>query len=240
MDSLSVAEPIVFVVHSDPTVRRSVAALSAKWKIETFVTVSGFRRRRGVDGAACAILDITLPDGCGLTLQTHLAAHHPEISVVFISRHADVRSGVGAMKRGAVDFLTMPVVHAELSAAVDRAIARSSIVVAQVAELNALRLSYVTLTEREREVMSLVAIGLMNKQIAWRLGISEITVKAHRGKVMQKMAARSLADLVTKAAKLALTPSNITGNFLEEAVYHRPFHYSLPSLSHGIPAHNAA
>ena len=155
---------------------------------------------------SCLVLDVMLADMCGLELQARLSDTRPDIAIVFAAAGADVAVGVRAMKAGAVDFLTIPVDEQEVLRAVDRALVQSGEALSRDAGLEGLRTDYRSLSRREREVMALVTAGLLNKQAGGELGISEITVKAHRGNVMRKMKARTFADLVKQAGRLALAP----------------------------------
>jgi FixJ family two-component response regulator len=204
---MSNGKPIVFVVDDDDSVRRSLELLidSATWQPETFGSAQAFLARPRVQSPHCLVLDVQLPDLSGLDLQA-LVADRTGMPIIFISGHGDVPITVRAMKAGAVEFLTKPFDDAVLLNAIATALDRSRAALAVEAELLALRAEYAALSQRQREVMALVTSGLLNKQVGGRLGISEITVKAHRGNVMRKMEARSLADLVTKAAKLGISP----------------------------------
>jgi FixJ family two-component response regulator len=203
---MSHGKPIVFVVDDDDSVRRSLELLidSASWQPETFGLAQAFLERTRVESPHCLVLDVHLPDLSGLDLQA-LVADRTGMPIIFISGYGDVPMTVRAMKAGAVEFLTKPFDDAVLLSAIAAALERSRAALAAEAEIQALRAEYASLSRREREVMALVTSGLLNKQVGGRLGISEITVKAHRGKVMRKMEAASLADLVIKAAKLGLS-----------------------------------
>ncbi|MGH7303435.1 MAG: response regulator transcription factor [Candidatus Rokuibacteriota bacterium] len=202
------ATSIVFVVDDDVSVRESLELLirDAGWQPETFVAAREFLSRPRPAAPWCLVLDVTLPGLSGLELQKQLA-ERVDMPIIFITGHGDVPMTVQAMKAGAVEFLTKPFKDDVLLNAIRSAIERSRAALHLDAEMRALRSCYGLLTPREREVMALVASGRLNKQVGGELGISEITVKAHRGQVMRKMKADSLADLVTKAARLLLTPA---------------------------------
>ena len=204
----SCAAPTVFVVDGDVTVRESLELLiqSAGWQPESFACAQDFLSRRRVLAPSCLVLDVTLPDLNGLDLQK-LVADRIEMPVIFITAHADVRTTVRALKAGAVDFLTKPIHDEVLFVAIRHAIERSHAALCHEAKIRPLRERYASLSRREREVMGLVLSGRLNKEVGGELGISEITVQAHRGRVMQKMRADSLAGLVNMAARLPLTPS---------------------------------
>ena len=203
-DSSSQSSPIVFVVDDDVSVRESLEALlrAAGWKPETFASAQSFLVRSKPDVPSCLVLDVSLPGLSGLDLQNRIAADRSDMPIIFITGHGDVPMTVRAMKAGAAEFLTKPFDDEVLLGAIRNAIERSRIALDREAELRALRDCQASLTRREREVMALVVTGKLNKQIGGELGISEITVKAHRGHMMQKMKADSVADLVTMAAKL--------------------------------------
>ncbi len=198
---------IVFIVDDDISVRESLELLitSAGWQPETFVSAQEFLSRPHPAVPCCLVLDVTLPGLSGLELQKQLA-ERTEMPIVFITGHGDVPMTVQAMKAGAVEFLTKPFKDDVLLDAIRGAIERSRAALRLDSEMRALRKRYESLTPREREVMALVVSGLLNKQVGGELGISEITVKAHRGQVMRKMKADSLPDLVTMAARLGLRP----------------------------------
>lgn len=198
------ASPIVFIVDDDVSVRESLELLiqNEGWTPQTFVSAQEFLDRPRVVAPSCLILDISLPGLNGLELQKRLAIERTDMPIIFITGYGDVPKTVQAMKAGAVEFLTKPFNDEALLSAVRQSLERSRLVLAQEAELRELRNRYALLTSREQQVMALVVTGLLNKQIGGELGISEITVKAHRGQVMQKMKADSLAGLVRIAAKL--------------------------------------
>jgi FixJ family two-component response regulator len=195
--------PVVFVVDDDISVRESLELLilSAGWQPETFATAEDFLARSRIDVPSCLILDVALPNLSGLDLQKRIV-DRADMPIIFITGYGDVPTTVQAMKAGAVEFLTKPLADDVLENAIRQAIERSRTSLAHKAELRALRDCHAALTPREREIMGLVVSGLLNKQIATKLGISEITVKAHRGRIMRKMQVKSLADLVRVAAAL--------------------------------------
>ena len=203
--------PIVFVVDDDVSVRESLELLvrCEGWRPQTFSSAQEFLDYPRVHIPNCLVLDVSLPGLTGLDLQRLVATERPDMPIIFITGHGDVPMTVQAMKAGAVEFLTKPFNDDVLLTAVRAALERSRVALSVEAEMRVLRDRYATLSQRERQVMALVVSGLLNKQVAGELGISEITVKAHRGKVMQKMKADSLADLVKIAARLRLTPAAI-------------------------------
>ena len=195
---VSEATPVVFVVHDDVSVCESLELLAqvSGWQCETFASARAFLARRRSTVPSCLILDVALPDVNGLDLQKRIAVERPELPVIFITEYGDVHTSVEAMKAGAIEFLTRPFGDDELLSAIRHALERSRRALEHAAKTQALRQNYAALTPREREVMVLVASGLLNKQVGGELGISEITVKAHRGQVMRKMKADSLPALV--------------------------------------------
>jgi FixJ family two-component response regulator len=201
---VSGAIPIVFIVDDDVSVRESLELLvrDENWKAETFTCAQEFLDHPRKRVPSCLVLDLSLPVLNGLELQKQLAVERIDMPIIFITGHGDVPQSVQAMKAGALEFLTKPLDNDALVTAIRNAIERSSFALAQNAEIQELQDRYASLTPRERQVMALVVSGLLNKQVGGELGISEITVKAHRGQVMQKMKANSLADLVRIAAKL--------------------------------------
>jgi FixJ family two-component response regulator len=200
------AIPIVFVVDDDISVRESLELLirSEGWQPETFASAQEFLARPRALVPSCIVLDVSLPGLNGLELQKSVAVERTDMPIIFITGYGDVPMTVQAMKAGAVEFLTKPFSDDVLLSAIRNAIERSKTALGHESEMRALRACYASLTRREREVMALVASGLLNKQVGGELGISEITVKAHRGQAMQKMKADSLADLVKMAARLGL------------------------------------
>jgi FixJ family two-component response regulator len=204
---ISQSPPIVFVVDDDVSVRESLEVFIRHkgLRVETFVSAQKFLSRPRPTVPSCLVLDVSLPGLNGLDLQKRVAVERHEMPIIFITGHGDIPISVQAMKAGAVEFLTKPLSNEVLLNAILNALERSKILFDRYTEMRGLKGRYSRLTAREREVMALVVVGLANKIVASELGISEITVKAHRGSMMRKMKAESLAELVTIARRLRLT-----------------------------------
>jgi FixJ family two-component response regulator len=207
---MSETAPIVYVVDDDASVRDAVRKLLASvgLRCETFQSTREFLNSKRPEAPACLVLDVRLPDVSGLEFQRELAAGGMEIPIIFITGHGDIPMTVRAMKAGAVEFLTKPFRGQELLDAVQEAIARDRVAWNKRAQMSEIQARYISLTAREKEVMNLVVAGLLNKQIAAELGTSELTIKTHRGRVMDKMKADSVADLVRMSEKLKSSAAN--------------------------------
>jgi FixJ family two-component response regulator len=201
---MATTKPIVFVVDDDVSVRESLELLidNEGWQPKTFASAQEFLGSPRAVVPSCLLLDISLPGLNGLELQRRVAVERTDMPIIFITGYGDVPKTVQAMKAGAIEFLTKPFKDEVLLTAIRQALERSRLALVQDAEMRELRQRYASLTPREREVMTLVVSGLLNKQVGGELGISEITVKVHRGQVMQKMKANSVADLVKMAGRL--------------------------------------
>jgi FixJ family two-component response regulator len=202
------AVPVVYVVDDDVSVRESLNVLirCAGWQPQAFASAQEFLDHPQAPVPSCLVLDISLPDLNGLDLQRRIGADREDMPIIFITGYGDVPTTVQAMKGGAVEFLTKPFNQDVLLSAIQQAVERSRVALRHQAEQRTLQERYASLTPREREVMSLVVRGRLNKQVGGELGMAEITVKAHRGQVMRKMNAASFADLVNMAARLGLAP----------------------------------
>jgi FixJ family two-component response regulator len=203
---------IVFIVDDDVSVREALGSMvfAAGWDLAAFGTAADFLSHPPPPGPSCLVLDVGLPDLNGLELQARIAVDRAEMPIIFITGYGDVPMTVRAMKAGAAEFLTKPFGDAAMLDAITAALGRSQDAIGQKAVLRELGKRYESLSRRERQIMGMVVEGLMNKQIAGRLDISEITVKAHRGRVMEKMQVRSLAELVKIGTSLGITPTSST------------------------------
>lgn len=203
------AEATVFIVDDDVSVRESLAALVnfGGWRVLTFASAQAFLDHPRGPRPGCLLLDVSLPDLNGLELQEQLTQEKLALPIIFITGHGDIPMSVRAMKAGAIEFLTKPLKNDVLLAAIAGAVESSAAAIEAHSARERLREGYAHLTERERQVLALITAGLLNKQVAFELGISEVTVKAHRGQVMRKMRARSFADLVNMVSALGLSPT---------------------------------
>jgi FixJ family two-component response regulator len=208
--NLGETSPVVFIVDDDASVRAALESLlrSVGMKVESYCSAPEFLRTARLDALACLILDIRLPGTSGLELQQELARRHTDLPIVFISGHGDIRMSVRAIKAGAVEFLTKPFHDADLLEAVEQALTNARTAHRAREELHELDGRFAALTPRERQVLTLVVTGLLNKQIAAELGIREVTVKIHRGQVMQKTRAQSVAELVRMSERLGIRPAS--------------------------------
>ena len=206
MPTASTGQPTVIVIDDDPGMRESISGLlrSVGFQVKTLASVDEFRQSGSPQGPSCLVLDVRLPGQSGLELQRELAASRAQLPIVFITGHGDIPMTVQAMKGGAIEFLTKPFRDQDLLDAIQLGLARDRARLDDEKSMTGLRARFETLTAREREVMAWVVAGRLNKQIAGEMGISEITVKVHRGQVMRKMKASSLPDLARMADKLKL------------------------------------
>lgn len=204
---MSGVTPVVYIVDDDVSVRESLEGLiaTAGWRPEVFASAQEFLAHPRLPSPSCLLLDVRLPDLNGLELQKRIARDRTDIPIIFITGHGDIPMTVRAMKAGAIEFLTKPLGTDALFGAIHSALERSRASLDQQANLRTLRERHASLSRREREVMALVVRGQLNKQVGGELGISEITVKSHRGRVMRKMRARSFVDLVNMAVQLRLS-----------------------------------
>ena len=211
MPTAQTSQPTVIVIDDDPGMRESISGLirSVGFQVKTLASVDEFRQYGSPQGPSCLVLDVRLPGQSGLELQRELAASHTQLPIVFITGHGDIPMTVQAMKGGAIEFLTKPFRDQDLLDAVQIGLARDRARLDDEKSMTGLRARFETLTAREREVMAWVVAGRLNKQIAGEMGISEITVKVHRGQVMRKMKASSLPDLARMADKLKLASARL-------------------------------
>ena len=207
---MSEAEPTIFVIDDDPSVRQSLESLikSVGWRVRTYGSAQEFLGSGHLEAPGCIVLDVRLPGLSGLDLQQALLRAKSHLPVIFITGHGDIPMSVQAMKAGAVEFLTKPFREQDLLDALKLALDRDRTTRQQRAELAALRARYDSVTPREQQVMGLLVTGLLNKEIAATLGVSEVTIKVHRSQIMQKMQADSLANLVRMAERLGIPASN--------------------------------
>jgi FixJ family two-component response regulator len=208
--SVMTEEPLVFVIDDDPSVRKALDRLlrSVGLDVRTFASAEEFQRSERPDTVACLVLDIRMPGQSGLDFQSELVKMKNELPIVFITGHGDIPMSVRAMKAGAIEFLTKPFRDQDLIDAVQMGLKKNRLRREKAARLADLRERYAALTSREREIMTRVAAGLLNKQIAAELDVSHITVKVHRAQLMKKMLAKSLADLIRMADRLGVGPDN--------------------------------
>ena len=209
---LTTVAPLVFVVDDNPSVRKSLSRLlvSAGYAVETFASAREFLTRAPCAVPCCLVLDVRMPGLTGIEMQEMLTAAGRRMSIVFVTGHADVRTSVNAMKGGAVDLLTKPIDMEELLAAIARAVAKDVVDRGEEVRIAEIRQRVAELTVRETQVFALVVTGLLNKQIAWELGIGEKTIKVHRARVMEKMRATSVAELVRLADAVGVVVRNAT------------------------------
>jgi FixJ family two-component response regulator len=236
--AISPATPIVFVVDDDISVRESLEVLlrCEGWEPETFASAQEFLIRPRPLVPSCLVLDVSLPGLNGLDLQKRIAFERADMPIMFITGHGDVATSVQAMKAGAVEFLMKPFDDNVLLGAIRESLELSRLALAREMEMQTLRNRYASLTRRERQVLALVVSGLLNKQVAGELGISEITVKAHRGRVMQKMQAQSLADLVKIATRLGPHRALNSASSSDVAALRNHEYPDVTDLSQGEPA----
>jgi FixJ family two-component response regulator len=203
-------EALVAIIDDDQAIRRSLVRSieAAGYKVEAFASAAEFLDSAAPESVACVVCDLLMPGMSGLQLQELLGSHTPFLSIIFVTGHGDIPASVSAMKAGAIDFLEKPIRRSALLHAIGNAVERTNRMRTEAGEIGELRRRYEGLTPREREVFVLVSAGLLNKQVAAQLGAAEKTVKQHRGSIMRKMRAESLADLVMMANRLSLRPTN--------------------------------